>query len=169
MNEQNTPQSIQLALNGVGIRLLNFQATVKFSRETQDTSGQNSTTATSDKGAKAKSLDVSGLIPYQHSDWLSDIFKMAEAIDGKSEPVVYRIANMTAQAVGMREGFFDGEITAEEQSTQGWQVAFTLKEKNSVSEKKVQRAPKPKAKKGSAKKGKKSSASTEESGVIINW
>lgn len=165
----NTPQHVQLALNGAPIKLLNFQATAKFTRESADTSSAESSTARADHGAKAKSLEVGGLIPFRSREWLVDLFKLAEAVDGKGEPVVYRIANLTAETVGMREGCFDGEISATEQTTQGWQVSFTLKEKNSVSEKKAARAEKPKAKTKSAKATKAKNSGSGDSGLIITW
>ena len=46
----------------------------------------------------------------------------------------------------MREVQFSGEISAVEQNVQGWNVSFTLREVNSVAEKKEQRQKKPQAK-----------------------
>lgn len=138
--------SVQLALNGKPVYLHNFIATVKVSREEEDMSGQKSSTKKSDKGVKAKEISITGLIPFRYKEWLSDLFSLAEATDSKGEQVKYRITNISAEAVNMREVQFSGEISASEQSVQGWTVSFTLREVNSVAEKKEQRTKKPKAK-----------------------
>lgn len=145
---QNTrpKPSVQLALDGKPIYLHNFLATVKVSREEQDMSGQKSSTKKSDKGVKAKEIAISGLVPFREKQWLSDLFALAEATDGKGEQKKYRITNISAEAINMREVQFSGEITAVEQNVQGWNVSFTLREVNSVAEKKEQRQKKPQAK-----------------------
>lgn len=145
--KDNRPKpSVQLALDGKPVYLFNFLATVKVSREEEDMSGQKSSTKKSDKGVKAKELAVTGLIPFREKKWLSDLFQLAEATDGKGEQKKYRVTNISAEAVNMREVQFSGEISANEQAVQGWTVAFTLREVNSVAEKKEQRQQKPKAK-----------------------
>lgn len=138
--------SVQLALNGQAVYLYDFQATAKVTRQEEDMSGQDSSTKKSDKGVKAKELTVTGLIPYRQKEWLQNLFKLAEAITGKGEQVKYRIANVTAEAINMREGVFSGEISASEDYVLGWQVNFTLREVNSVSEKKSKQAKKKKPK-----------------------
>lgn len=138
--------SVQLALNGKPIYLFNFLATAKVSRQEQDMSGQKSSTKKSDKGVKAKEITITGLIPFREKTWLTDLFALAEATDSKGEQVKYRLTNITAESINMREVQFSGEITAVEQSVQGWNVSFTLREVNSVAEKKEQRTKKPKAK-----------------------
>lgn len=147
---KNLP-SVQLSLNGEPIYLMGFTAGVKMVREEEDMSGQESSTAKSDKGVKAKELTVSGTIPYKRQEWLTKIFQLAEATDNKGEQVVYRIAALSAQAVNMREGVFSGEVSADEQNTQGWLVSFKLVERNSVAEKKAKGKEKPKSKTQSEK------------------
>lgn len=138
--------SVQLALNGKPVYLYNFLATVKVTREEQDMSGQKSSTQKSDKGVKAKEITITGLIPFRDRAWLNDLFALAEAVDEKGEQMKYRITNISAEAINMREVQFSGEVAAVEQSVQGWNVSFTLREVNSVAEKKEQRHKKPKAK-----------------------
>lgn len=143
--------SIQLTLNGEPVYLMEFKATAKMNRETEDMSGQESSTAKSNKGIKAKELHITGLVPFNRREWLSAIFQMAESEDEKGNQTVYRIANLSAETVNMREGVFKGEVTAEEQSVQGWVVSFVLAEENSVAEKKANRKQKPESKTQSEK------------------
>lgn len=152
--QDNNLPSIQLALNGQAIYLRGFKATVKVSREEKDTSGQDSSTASSDKGVKAKELNITGQIPFRNAEWLKTLFQLAEATDSKGEQVQYRISNMTAEAVNMRMGVFSGDVQATQEAGQSWSVAFTLKEKDSVAEKTAQRKAKPTKKTKTDKKGK---------------
>lgn len=136
--------SVQLALNGKAVYMLNPIQTVSVSREEKDMSGQKSGTQKTDKGIKAKELTVSGLIPYREKRWLTDLFNFAEAVDGKGEQTKYRVSSITAEAVNMREVQFSGTVTAYEQENQlAWKITFKLREVNSVSEKKEQRKKKP--------------------------
>lgn len=139
--------SVQLALNGTPIYLHNIMMSVSVKREEKDMSGQKSSTKKSDKGVKAKELNVTGFIPYARKELLTDLFNLAESEDGKGEQSKYRVSCTIAEAVNMREVQFSGEVTAAEQSGQlGWAISFTLREVNSVAEKKDQRKQKPKAK-----------------------
>lgn len=139
--------SVQLALNGTPIYLHNIMMSVSVKREEKDMSGQKSSTKKSDKGVKAKELNVTGFIPYARKEWLTDLFNLAESEDEKGEQSKYRVSCTIAEAVNMREVQFSGEVTAAEQSGQlGWSISFTLREVNSVAEKKDQRKQKPKAK-----------------------
>lgn len=151
--EDNLP-SVQLALNGTPIYLRGLKATVKVSREEKDTSGQNSSTASSDKGVKAKELSITGQVPFRNAEWLKTLFQLAEASDSKGEQVKYRISNMTAEAVNMRMGVFSGDVQATQDSGQSWSVSFTLKEKDSVAEKTAKRKAAPTKKTKTDKKGK---------------
>lgn len=139
--------SVQLALNGAPIYLHNILMTVSVKREEKDMSGQKSSTKKSDKGVKAKELSVTGFIPYNRKEWLTQLFNLAESEDGKGEQSKYRVSCTVAEAVNMREVQFSGEVSATEQNGQlGWAISFTLREVNSVAEKKDQRKKKPKAK-----------------------
>lgn len=129
--------SVQLALNNQPVLLHNINIRLEMVREDKDMSGQRSTTAKSDKGLKAKQLTVSGLIPYQKADWLTALFKLAEAETDKGEQVKYRVVCVTSQAVNMREATFTGAVTADELHDKlAWAVSFKLREVNSIAEKK---------------------------------
>lgn len=144
---QKRNPSVQLALNGTPIYLNNILMSVSVKREEKDMSGQKSSTKKSDKGVKAKELSVTGFIPYNRKEWLTQLFNLAEAETGKGEQTKYRVSCTVAEAVNMREVQFSGEVSAIEQNGQlGWSISFTLREVNSVAEKKDQRKKKPKAK-----------------------
>ncbi|WP_424408115.1 hypothetical protein [Pasteurella sp. PK-2025] len=144
--------SVQLALDGKPVYLhdININASVK--RDDKDMSGQKSSTKKTDKGIKAKELQVYGVIPYARKEWLTDLFKLAEAEDQKGEQVKYRVSCLLAEAINMREVQFSGTVSATEIGDKlAWSVSFTLREVNSIAEKKEQRKPKPKVKTQSEK------------------
>lgn len=145
----NVLPKVQIALDGKPIYLRNFNCSLTMERESEDMSGQKSSTERSDKGVKAKKLAVRGVIPYENAEWLTDLLNLAERVDEKGEQKSYRVANRTADAANMRECVFTGTLSIEESTVQAWDVSFELVEKNSVSEKKEQRTKKPIAKKQS--------------------
>lgn len=162
--------SVQLALNGQPIYLHNILMTVSVKREEKDMSGQKSSTKKADKGIKAKELSVTGLIPYNQKEWLTTLFNLAEAEDGKGEQEKYRVSAIIAEAVNMREVQFSGEVSAVDAGDKlAWKIQFQLKEVNSVAEKKEGRKKKPTAKKQreKAKSTKTNSNSTKSSGGAV--
>lgn len=150
---QQTPQnnrrnpSVQLALNGQAIYMYGLMTSVSVKREQKDMSGSKSSTKKSEKGVKAKELQVTGIIPYDKKEWLTKLFNLAEAETGKGEQSKYRVSSVTAEAVNMREvQFADSVIAQEMENRLAWQVSFTLREVNSVAEKKEARKAKPQVK-----------------------
>lgn len=150
---QQTPQnnrknpSVQLALNGQAIYMYGLMKSVSVKREQKDMSGSKSSTKKSEKGVKAKELQVTGVIPYDRKEWLTTLFNLAEAETGKGEQAKYRVSSVTAEAVNMREvQFADSVIAQEMENRLAWQVSFTLREVNSVAEKKEARKAKPQVK-----------------------
>lgn len=141
---QRRRPSVQLSLNGKPIYMSNMIITVSMRREEKDMSGQKSSTKKTDKGVKAKEINVTGIIAYRDKQNLTDLFNLAEAVDKKGEQAKYRVAAISAEAINMREVQFSEEISAVEQpNLLAWQVSFKLREVNSVSEKKEQRKKKP--------------------------
>ncbi|MDA3978103.1 hypothetical protein [Gallibacterium sp. AGMB14963] len=141
---QRRRPSVQLSLNGKPIYMSNMIITVSMRREEKDMSGQKSSTKKTDKGVKAKEINVTGIIAYRDKQNLTDLFNLAEAVDKKGEQVKYRVAAISAEAINMREVQFTDEISVVEQTNLlAWQVSFKLREINSVSEKKEQRKKKP--------------------------
>lgn len=136
--------AVQLALNGKPVYLNNITISASVKRDDPDMSGQKSSTKKTDKGVKAKELNVSGLIPYRYKEWLTDLFNLAEAENAKGEQEKYRVSCMLAEVINMREVQFSGAVNVNPEGGKlAWAVSFTLKEINSVAEKKDQRKPKP--------------------------
>lgn len=150
-NNRKNP-SVQLALNGQAIYMYGLMTSVSVKREQKDMSGSKSSTKKSEKGVKAKELQVTGVIPYDRKEWLTTLFNLAEAETGKGEQTKYRVSSVTAEAVNMREvQFADSVIAQEMEDRLAWQVSFTLREVNSVAEKKEARKAKPQVKTQSEK------------------
>ncbi|PNW19591.1 baseplate complex protein [Pasteurella multocida] len=144
--------SVQLALDGKPIYLNDIKINASVKRDDKDMSGQKSSTKKTDKGVKAKELNVIGVIPYERKEWLTNLFNLAEAENEKGEQVKYRVSCLIAEAINMREVQFTGQVSATEMGGRlAWQVSFTLREVNSIAEKKEQRKPKPTVKTQSEK------------------
>ncbi|MGC6248952.1 hypothetical protein ACNO7P_11035 [Bisgaard Taxon 45] len=136
--------SVQLSLDGKPIYLYKINMSISMKRDDKDMSGQKSSTKHTDKGIKAKEINVSGIIPYNRKEWLANLFKLAEAENEKGEQATYRISSMSANAINMREvRFSDGISASEDDGQMAWQVSFLLREVNSISEKKEARRKKP--------------------------
>jgi len=133
-------QAALLALDGEGINMKNMLVSPSMQFQEKDQSGQTSSTATAEQGIKAKELRVSGLVTFDDQAILQRLFQLASATAASGALKTYRIANETAAAINFREGTFTGQIDAAPQTDRlAWQVSFTLREKNSVPEKRQAR------------------------------
>lgn len=102
--------------------------------KSEDASGESSSTATAKKGNKGKKLEVRLSLRFKHADELRQLMRVAEATEGK-DGKVYTITNDTANAVGMRQGSFTGNIKVDEaENLRLWEISFTLTEHISVPE-----------------------------------
>lgn len=136
-----------LTLDGEPILMKSMRITASMQFQDKDQSGQTSSTGTSEQGSKAKELDVTGIIPFREEQHLTRLFELADQKASGDKRKVYRIGSTIAKAIKVREVKFAGRITAAEQDGMlAWQVQFTLRENNSVPEKKEQRAKTPAAK-----------------------
>ncbi|WP_429076458.1 hypothetical protein [Aeromonas hydrophila] len=132
-----------LTLDGEPIIMKSMRVSVSMQFQDKDQSGQTSATSSAEQGEKAKELDVSGLIPFKEERVLERLFELADAKGKGGERQVYRVGSLLAKSVKVRQAKFSGRITATEQEgLLAWQVQFTLKEFNSVPEKREQRMPK---------------------------
>ncbi|MEN3159597.1 adenine glycosylase [Alkalimonas sp. NCh-2] len=128
-----------LTLNAIAIALKGIRITASQDLATEDASGQSSSTDTAETGIKAKMLTVTGFLPFADQQMLTDLFKMAEATDGGARET-YRIANKTAETLGIKQVKFSSKIEAvEQEATRQWNVSFTLAEVRSVPQKKEER------------------------------
>lgn len=86
---------------------------------------------------------MSGLVPFNDEQTLSRLFELADAKGDGGKRHIYRVGSLLAKSVKVRQAKFAGRITASEQEgLLAWQVQFTLREHNSVPEKREQRLPK---------------------------
>lgn len=94
--------------------------------DSSDASGQTSSTATIEKGMKAKNLNCSINIKYQDEAYLSALIELAEATNnGKRK--VYLITNRTARVMGIKQVKFNGKLSPREDDTLNmWVVTFNL-------------------------------------------
>lgn len=132
-----------LTLDGEPIIMASMRVCASMQFQDKDQSGQTSSTSSAEQGAKAKELDVSGLIPFKDEQMLSRLFELADAKGSGGKRHVYRVGSLLAKSVKVRQAKFAGRITASEQEgLLAWHVQFTLREYNSVPEKREQRLPK---------------------------
>jgi hypothetical protein len=130
-----------LTINATTIALKALRITASQELATEDASGQSSSTDTAETGIKAKMLSVSGFLPFTEQQQLTDLFKLAEATEAGAR-VTYRIANRTAEALGVKQVKFSSKIEAvEQETTRQWNISFTLAEVRSVPQKKEEREP----------------------------
>ncbi|EJN2865065.1 hypothetical protein NPT69_004023 [Salmonella enterica subsp. enterica serovar Yaba] len=129
--------SVQLTLNGEPIKMIGMKVEANLPFKDKDQSGQTSGTQKSEGGIKAKELNVTGVIPFSKSKDLTRLFELAEGVDDGGKQTVYRVSNITATAINMRQATFTGRLSApESDSLRAWNVSFTLREYSSVPEKK---------------------------------
>lgn len=133
-----------LTLDGEPVVMQSLRITASMQFQDKDQSGQTSSTSSAEQGAKAKELDVMGLIPFKDERHLARLFELADAKGDGDKRHVYRVGSLLAKTIKVRQAKFAGRITASEQEgLLAWQVQFTLREHNSVPEKKEQRRTQP--------------------------
>lgn len=122
-----------------------LKASLSLKLKDEDASGDSSTTSKAKKGTKGKSLEVKTFIRFKDEKDLRELYSKAEAVAG-GDGTLYTITNRTANATGMRQGRFSGDMKAEPQDgLAAWLVSFTLAEHLSVPERKEKREVKPEA------------------------
>lgn len=117
---------------------LNVSITTEF--ESDQLSGETSSTSSAHKGIKPKSVNVSFVVRYKDASQLTDFYRIAEATDDNGDLVVYNVTDNSANAANIRQVIFFGRIEQREMvGLKGWRVSFTLQEHLSVAEKTEQR------------------------------
>lgn len=136
-------RTAMLTLDGEPIVMKSMRISASMQFQDKDQSGQTSSTSSAEQGEKAKEIDVSGLVPFKDENTLSRLFELADAKGDGGKRHIYRVGSLLAKSVKVRQAKFAGRITASEQEgLLAWQVQFTLREHNSVPEKREQRQPK---------------------------
>ncbi len=127
---------MSLHLNGTKIPGHSQKVSIDLKLASEDMSGNSSSTAKAKKGDKGKTIKVQTSIKFIDADQLSLLVNLAEAKDSNGEQVIYNIVNNTANAMNMRQGFFDETFSVKENdSTEDWSISFSLSEHLSVPEK----------------------------------
>jgi hypothetical protein len=131
---------MSLFLNDNKIPGHNQKVSIDLKFASEDMSGNSSSTAKAQKGDKGKTIKVQTSIKFVDADQLSLLVNLAEAKDASGEQAIYHIVNHTANAMNMRQGFFDETLSVKEnETTEDWSISFTLSEHHSVPEKKEAR------------------------------
>lgn len=105
----------------------------------EDASGDSSSTAKAKKGDKAKKLEVKVCIRFKDEAKLSALVSKAEAMSA-GDGQVFTVTNRVANAAGMRQGRFSGDLKVEpQQGLAMWTVSFSIAEHNSVPERAEER------------------------------
>jgi len=131
---------VSIYLNDNKIPGHNQKVSIDLKFASEDMSGNSSSTAKAQKGDKGKTLKVQTTIRFIDADDLSLLVNLSEAKNAAGEQAVYHIVNPTANAMNMRQGFFDETLSVKENdSTEDWSISFTLSEHHSVPEKKESR------------------------------
>lgn len=143
-----------LTLDGQPVAIQGMKVSLGMQFKDKDQSGQTSSATSSEQGTKAKELTVTGLIPFKREADLTALFALASSNGEGGERHVYRIGSLLARSVKIRQVKFVGRVSADEQDGQmAWRVSFTLREYNSVPEKREQRLTLPAASLGSGTDG----------------
>jgi hypothetical protein len=125
-----------LLLDGEQIIGHRLKVTANLKIDSDDMSGQTSSTDKSHKGFKPKTLTVAMMIRYKDSAQLRTLMRLAEGTGGGGQLRTYRIVNDTAEAFGIRQvQFSDGVSAREDDTLSQWIIQFTLSEKLSNPEK----------------------------------
>lgn len=130
-----------LTLNTISINLKSLRITASQTLASEDASGQSSSTDVAETGTKAKMLSVNGFIPFDNAEHLAQLFNLAEATEDAAR-TIYRISNLTASALGVKQVRFSGKVeAAEQETTRQWRISFSLAEYRSVPQKVEERQP----------------------------
>ena len=105
----------------------------------EDASGDSSSTSKAEKGKKGKKLEVKTKIRFKDEDKLTEFMAMAESMS-KGDGRLFIITNRIANAAGMRQGRFSGDVKIDPQEGLAmWTISFSLAEHKSVPERAEER------------------------------
>ena len=105
----------------------------------EDASGDSSSTSKAEKGKKGKKLEVKTKIRFKDEDKLTEFMALAESMS-KGDGRLFIITNRIANAAGMRQGRFSGDVKIDPQEGLAmWELSFSLAEHKSVPERAEER------------------------------
>jgi len=129
-----------MSLDGVSVFINSFVVSVVYSLPSKLASGNTASTQDIDKASKPKVLNCSGFISFKDSDNLKSIIRLADAKDELEKRVAYDVVCNSAEVMGVRRvKFFDDVVISEQATKRKWKISFSLREVDSVEEKKEQR------------------------------
>lgn len=92
-------RTAMLTLDGEPIVMKSMRISVSMQFQDKDSSGQTSSTSSSEQGEKAKELDISGLVPFKDEQTLSRLFELADAKGDGGKRHIYRVGSLLAKSV----------------------------------------------------------------------
>ncbi|PHS63758.1 MAG: hypothetical protein COB09_10995 [Thalassobium sp.] len=117
------------------IKLKDLSTSLKLPIKTQDASGNSSATTKLNTGTKAKQISVSGRIGFKYAGDLTELIKLAEALEDDGSRAVYTIVDETADAADITRVIFDGDLDARKvPDLLAWAVTFSFSEYLSTAE-----------------------------------
>lgn len=113
---------------------LKLRARMQF--ESEDLSGQSSSTTRAHKGIKPKEFTVNLIVRTKDEEALTRLIAVAEKIDDDGKLEVYPVVEQLINAMKVKQVQFFGSVNVQEiDGKRAWQVSFTLVEYLSVAEK----------------------------------
>lgn len=132
-----------LLLDDYTVPGFDLSASLTLPIKDEDASGDSSSTAKAKKGNKGKKLEVKIKIRFKDEAKLTEFMALAQATsqgDGK----LFTITNRIANAGGMRQGRFSGDVKVDPQEGLAmWLLSFSLAEHKSVPERAEERESSP--------------------------
>lgn len=136
-----------LHLNQIKIPGHDLKVTISLPLAGEDMSGQGSYTPQAETGNKAKEINVSLYIKHNEADKLQLLTRLAEAVNGAGERMIYNVQHAGANAMNIRQACFQGQFSVRDDygGHKQWSISFSLIEYRSVSEKRESRGGAPMA------------------------
>ncbi|WP_102794309.1 hypothetical protein [Bowmanella denitrificans] len=128
--------ALKLVLDGQRIPGNEITLQVTYTIDSDDLSGQGSSTEDAETGNKAQVMRVRLKLDQRQPENLKLIHSLASKLDENGARHIYTIVNTTAEAMGIRQVTFSQELAVrEDDTTRVWFCTFLLKEHRSVAEK----------------------------------
>lgn len=123
------------SLDGKLLPIDNLKVSCSKQYKDKDMSGQSSSTHSSEQGDKGVVLSVSGTIPFKNELLLTALYDIFSQKDENGDRKVFRVGNRAARLFRVRQVKFFGKLSSQEHSTlMAWEISFSMREHNSVSE-----------------------------------
>lgn len=129
-----------MQLNNYLVPIEGLKVSVQTAFESEDLSGETSSTASAHKGIKPKEISAGFIVANDKPQTMAAFYAIAEAVDSNGDLVVYDITERTVNSANVRQVQFCGNIDQREtEDLNAWQISFRLKQFLSVAEKTEQR------------------------------